>query len=68
MLSLIQKFGTVVLSKLTGLLLRLLTLLSLFITVLGCISFLYGIYAEKSFYCIFGLLGTLVFTYVNKQT
>ena len=68
MLSKLQRLGQHLIRAITGLLNRLLVFLSLLITVLGCVSFIYGLYSESIFYCIFGVVGSIAFVYVNKQT
>lgn len=64
----IKKAGTKVLSFITGLSQRLLTLFSLFITVICCVTFIYGLYIGSNFHCLFSILGIVAFTWVNKQT
>lgn len=68
MLSYIKRIGVYILKFFTGLLMRLLTLLSLLIPVVCCVVFLYGLYAHSNFYSLFSILGAVAFVYVNKQT
>ena len=68
MLSRLQILAKLLVSKVTGVLLRLLVFLSLLIAVVGCVSFLYGVATENPFYCIAGAVGSVAFVYVNKQT
>ena len=68
MLPFIKKLGTKLLTFITGLSQRLLILFSLFITVICCVAFVYGMYTHSNFFCLFSLLGVVAFTWVNKQT
>lgn len=68
MLPFIKKLGTKLLTFITGLSQRLLILFSLFITVICCVTFVYGLYIHSNFFCLFSLLGVVSFTWVNKQT
>jgi hypothetical protein len=68
MLSRLQILVKLLVSKVTGALQRLLVFLSLLIAVVGCVSFLYGVITENPFYCAVGVVGSVAFVYVNKQT
>lgn len=68
MLSVLKTVGTKLLSFVTGLSQRLLTLFSLLITVVCCVFFIYGLLHHSAFYCLFSITGVLAFTWVNKQT
>ena len=68
MLSKLQVLIKSLVSVFTGTLHRLLVFLSLLISVVGCVSFLYGVITENPFYCAVGAVGSVAFVYVNKQT
>lgn len=64
----LEKVVTLILKIFTGTLQRALVVLSLFISVMCCVLFIYGLYAHSTFYCFFSIVGVLSFVYVNKQT
>ena len=68
MIPFLKKLGTKALSVFTGVLLRLVTLLSLVCTVLCCALFIYGLFIQSIFYCVSCVIGGAVFTWINKQT
>lgn len=63
-----EKVVIALLKFISGLLQRALVVLTLFIAVLCCAIFLYGLYSHSIFYCAFSCVGEVVFVYVNKQT
>lgn len=45
----------------------IITILSFFSILVGCLMFLYGVYTRDCFYCFFGIFGSIVFTKLNKM-
>ena len=64
----LERVVTLLLKIFTGTLQRALVVLSLLISVMCCILFIYGLYAHSSFYCFFSVVGAVAFVYINKQT
>lgn len=68
MLGVVKSLALKFVKKLVEYMQKSLVFLSLFIVLAGCIEFLYGVYVHDSFYCIFGVVGSVAYVYVNKQT
>lgn len=64
----LEGVATLTLKLITGFLQRSLVIMSLFISVLSCALFVYGLYIHSSFYCFFSIVGAVAFVYINKQT
>lgn len=63
-----EKVVYLILKFISGILQRALVVLSLFIAVICCLGFIYGMYTQSVFYSAFSCIGAVVFVYVNKQT
>lgn len=68
MMTFLSKIGKSIMKLITGILMRFLVFITLTLSVLSCIIFVYGLYTQSYFYCIFGCIGAVVFTWLNKQT